>query len=158
MANPTSRSTLQEFCLRRLGKGVIDINVSTDQIDDRTDEALQFFQEYHFDGVEKTYLKHKVTATTLTVSNSAVFTPREKITGGTSGATAFIFDAPTSTTIRIFKELDDFQVNETITGASSSASQTVTAITAGDIKNGYVIGDKHTRLISDAAALDYIVF
>ena len=44
MANPTSRSTLQEFCLRRLGKGVIDINVSTDQIDDRTDEALQFFQ------------------------------------------------------------------------------------------------------------------
>tara|TARA_B100000085_G_C18488769_1_gene490411 strand:+ start:268 stop:1212 length:945 start_codon:yes stop_codon:yes gene_type:complete len=138
MANPTSRSTLQEFCLRRLGKGVIDINVSTDQIDDRTDEALQFFQEYHFDGVEKTYLKHKVTATTLTVSNSAVFTLKEKITGGTSGATAFIFDAPTSTTIRIFKELDDFQLNETITGASSSASQTVTAITAGDIKNGYV--------------------
>ena len=55
MANPTSRSELQEYCLRRLGKGVIDINVSTDQIDDRTDEAIQFFQEYHFDGVEKTY-------------------------------------------------------------------------------------------------------
>ena len=81
MANPTSRSTLQEYALRRLGKGVIDINVSTDQIDDRTDEALQFFQEYHFDGVEKTYLKHKVTATTLTVSNSSQFTVGEKITG-----------------------------------------------------------------------------
>ena len=80
MANPTSRSTLQEYALRRLGKGVIDINVSTDQIDDRTDEALQFFQEYHFDGVEKTYLKHKVTATTLTVSNSSQFTVGEKIT------------------------------------------------------------------------------
>ena len=117
MANPTSRSTLQEFCLRRLGKGVIDINVSTDQIDDRTDEALQFFQEYHFDGVERTYLKHKVTATTLTVSDSSAFQLKEKITGGTSGATANIFDAPTSTTIRIKNELGDFQANETITGA-----------------------------------------
>ncbi len=138
MANPTSRSTLQEFCLRRLGKGVIDINVSTDQIDDRTDEALQFFQEYHFDGVERTYLKHKVTATTLTVSDSSAFQLKEKITGGTSGATANIFDAPTSTTIRIKNELGDFQANETITGAASSASQTVSAISAGDIKNGYV--------------------
>jgi len=138
MANPTSRSTLQEYALRRLGKGVIDINVSTDQIDDRTDEALQFFQEYHFDGVEKTYLKHKVTATTLTVSNSSQFTVGEKITGGTSSATAKIFDAPTSTTIRVFNELGDFQANETITGAASSASQTVSAISAGDIKNGYV--------------------
>jgi hypothetical protein len=138
MANPTSRSELQEYALRRLGKGVIDINVSTDQIDDRTDEALQFFQEYHFDGVEKTYLKHKVTATTLTVTDSSQFTVREKITGGTSGATAYIFDAPTSTTIRIYKELDDFTVSETITGASSSATDTVSAITNGDIKNGYV--------------------
>lgn len=138
MANPTSRSELQEYALRRLGKGVIDINVSTDQIDDRTDEAIQFFQEYHFDGVEKTYLKHKVTATTLTVSDSSQFTLKEKITGGTSGATAFIHDAPTSTTIRIFKELGDFQANETITGSQSSATDTVTVITAGDIKNGYV--------------------
>ena len=96
-------------------KGVIDINVSTDQIDDRTDEALQFFQEYHFDGVEKTYLKHKVTATTLTVSNSSQFTVGEKITKSTSSATAKIFDAPTSTTIRVFNELGDFQANETIT-------------------------------------------
>lgn len=138
MANPTSRSTLQEYCLRRLGKGVIDINVSTDQIDDRTDEALQFFQEYHFDGVEKTYLKHKVTATTITVSNSSQFTIGEKITGATSGATAKIHDAPTSTTLRLINELSDFQANETITGGSSSATDTVTAITVGDIKNGYV--------------------
>lgn len=138
MANPTSRSELQEYALRRLGKGVIDINVSTDQIEDRTDEAIQFFQEYHFDGVEKTYLKHKVTATTLTVTDSSQFTKGEKITGGTTGATAYIWDAPTSTTIRIYKELDDFTASETITGASSGATDTVSAIVAGDIKNGWV--------------------
>ena len=138
MANPTSRSELQEYALRRLGKGVIDINVSTDQIEDRTDEAIQFFQEYHFDGVEKTYLKHKVTATTLTVTDSSQFTKGEKITGGTSGAIAYIWDAPTATTIRIYKELDDFTVSETITGASSGATDTLSSIVAGDVKNGYV--------------------
>jgi hypothetical protein len=138
MANPASRSDLQEYALRRLGKGVIDINVSTDQIDDRTDEALQFFQEYHFDGVEKVYLKHKITATTLTVTDSSQFTLGEKITGGTSSATAFILDAPSATTIRIYRELGDFTVAETITGGSSSATDTVSAIVAGDIKNGWV--------------------
>ena len=138
MANPTSRSTLQEYCLRRLGKGVIDINISTDQIDDRTDEAIQYFQDYHFDGVERTYLKHKVTATTLTVSNSALYQVREKITGGTSGATAFIYDFPSSTTMRVNNELGDFQANETVTGAVTTTAQTTTGIVAGDIKNGYV--------------------
>jgi hypothetical protein len=137
MANPTSRSELQEYCLRRLGKGVIDINVSTDQIDDRTDEAIQFFQEYHFDGVEKTYLKHKVTATTITVSDSSQFTIGEKITGGTSSAVAYIYDAPTSTTLRLYKEVGDL-TTEAITGAASSATDTITAIIVGDIKNGYV--------------------
>lgn len=138
MANPASRSDLQEYALRRLGKGVIDINVSTDQIDDRTDEALQFFQEYHFDGVEKTYLKHKVTATTLTVSNSAQFSANEKLTGSTSGATSFVFDKPTATTIRVRYELGDYTPAETITGAVSGATDTVTTIVAGDMKNGYV--------------------
>lgn len=61
MANPTTRAQFKEYCLRKLGKPVIEINVDDDQVDDRIDEALQFFQEYHFDGVEKIYLKHKIT-------------------------------------------------------------------------------------------------
>ena len=61
MAIPTSRTTFKEYCLRNLGKGVIDINVSDDQTDDRIDEALQYFAQYHYDGVEKMYLKHKIT-------------------------------------------------------------------------------------------------
>ena len=138
MATPITRSDLQQYCLRRLGKGVIDINVSTDQIEDRTDEALQFFQEYHFDGVEKTYLKHKVTATTLTVTDSSQFQKNEKLTGSTSGATSFVFDAPTSTTIRVKRELGDYTLAETITGAVTGVTDTVTTIVAGDIKNGYV--------------------
>lgn len=62
MAAPTSRATLIEYCLRRLGAPVIEINVDDDQVSDRIDEALQFYQEYHSDAIVKTYLKHVVTA------------------------------------------------------------------------------------------------
>ena len=61
MAIPTSKSTFKEYCLRSLGKGVIDINISDDQADDRIDEALQYFAQYHYDGIEKVYLKHQIT-------------------------------------------------------------------------------------------------
>ena len=60
MAVPTSKSTFKDYCLRALGSGVIDINVSDDQADDRIDEALQFFAQYHYDGIEKMYLKHLI--------------------------------------------------------------------------------------------------
>ena len=61
MATPNTRATLKEHCLRTLGKPVIEINVDEDQIDDRIDDALQYFAQYHYDGVEKVYLKHKIT-------------------------------------------------------------------------------------------------
>ena len=62
MAKPTSKSTFKEYCLRSLGKPVIEINVDDDQVDDRIDEALQYFAQYHYDGVERVYLKHQMTA------------------------------------------------------------------------------------------------
>ena len=62
MAVPSTKATLKEYCLRALGKPVIDINVDDDQVDDRIDEAVQYFCQYHTDGVERMYLKYKVTA------------------------------------------------------------------------------------------------
>lgn len=62
MANPTTRATFKEYCLRALGKPVIEINVDDDQVDDRIDEALKYYWDYHFDGSEKIYYKHQVTA------------------------------------------------------------------------------------------------
>ena len=62
MAAPNSKATLKEYCLRSLGKPVIEINVDPDQCDDRIDEALQYFAEFHMDGVERLYLKHQITA------------------------------------------------------------------------------------------------
>ena len=66
MAKPTSRQTLKDYALRRLGAPVIDINVDDSQVEDALDAALQFFAEYHFDGVEKVYLKHQVTSSDIT--------------------------------------------------------------------------------------------
>jgi len=66
MAIPASRNEFKEYCLRRLGKPVIEINVDDDQVDDRIDEAFLYFTDYHFDGSEKTYYKYKVTAQDIT--------------------------------------------------------------------------------------------
>ena len=63
MAVPSSRQDLIDYCKRRLGDPVIEINVDDDQIEDRVDEALQYYQEYHDDAAVRTYLKHLVTAT-----------------------------------------------------------------------------------------------
>ena len=62
MARPNTRASFKEYCLRSLGKPVIDINVDEDQVEDRIDEAVQYFSQYHTDGVERMYLKYKVTA------------------------------------------------------------------------------------------------
>jgi hypothetical protein len=61
MAHPNSRATFKEYCLRKLGKPVIDINLDEDQIDDRIDQALQFWYDYHFDGSSKVFIKHIIT-------------------------------------------------------------------------------------------------
>ena len=62
MAVPSSRQDLIDYCKRRLGDPVIEINVDDDQIEDRVDEAIQHYQEYHVDATVRTYLKHQVTA------------------------------------------------------------------------------------------------
>jgi hypothetical protein len=66
MAAVTSRQGLKEYCLRELGAPVVEINVDDDQLEDRIDEALEYWRQYHYDGIEKIYMKHQVTATDIT--------------------------------------------------------------------------------------------
>jgi|TARA_Y100000015_G_scaffold34330_1_gene34604 hypothetical protein len=63
MAQPSSRAELKEYCLKQLGKPVLEINVDDDQIDNLIDDAIQYFHERHYDGIERVYLKHKITPT-----------------------------------------------------------------------------------------------
>lgn len=66
MANPTSRDTLIDYCKRRLGDPVLEINVDEDQIEDRIDEAIQYWQEYHSDATFRTYISTQITETDVT--------------------------------------------------------------------------------------------
>lgn len=78
MAVPTTRAEFKEYCLRKLGKPVIEINVDDDQVDDRIDESLRYYWDYHFDGTEKLYYKHQVTQQNKT---DKYFTVPENIIG-----------------------------------------------------------------------------
>ena len=78
MTTPTSRATLIEYCKRRLGDPVLEINVDEDQLEDRVDEALQYYREFHSDATVRTYLKHQITAQDvtneyITLANNIIF-------------------------------------------------------------------------------------
>ena len=60
MALPTNRDQLKEYCLRNLGKPVIDINVDDEQLEDRINEAIAYYRDYHFDGTERVFYKHQL--------------------------------------------------------------------------------------------------
>ena len=86
MATPSTKATLKSYCLRALGFGVIDINVSDDQADDRLDEALQYFAQYHYDGIEKMYLKHLITEADVTRARSDITTSVTDVGDGSTTA------------------------------------------------------------------------
>jgi hypothetical protein len=65
MTAPNSKTTLIDYCKRRLGEPVIEINVDEQQAEDRIDEALQYYQEFHSDATVKGYMKHQVTQTDI---------------------------------------------------------------------------------------------
>jgi hypothetical protein len=62
----TSRQGLIDYCLRSLGEPVVEINVDDRQVEDRIDEAIEYFRQYHYDGIEKVYLKHQITQQDVT--------------------------------------------------------------------------------------------
>lgn len=66
MAIPNSRDTYIDYCKRALGDPVIEINVDEDQLDDRVDQALEYFREFHNDAMYRTYIKHQITSTDVT--------------------------------------------------------------------------------------------
>lgn len=61
MAKPNSKEGLKEYALRKLGKPVLEINVDDDQVDDLIDDAVQYFHERHGEGIDRVFLKHKLT-------------------------------------------------------------------------------------------------
>lgn len=140
MANPASRQGLIDYCLRELGHPVLEINIDDDQVEDRIDEAFQFYREYHFDAVELVYLSEQITASTIQISgvNAASFTNGERIVGSSSGASASVHKNISANRMFVKGVTGTFTVGETITGAGSGQTATLSSITLGNLDNRYI--------------------
>jgi hypothetical protein len=141
------RTELIHWCLRKLGAPVIEINVDDEQIEDRIDEALMYFRDYHFDGVERMYLHHQITASRfkLTDDFSADITRGVTLTGQTSGATATAYDKSVDNREIRFKSLNKipFKVGEVVSVDGSTETFTILEVILGDIDNGFIpVGTK----------------
>jgi hypothetical protein len=128
MAKPASRQQLIDYCLRRLGAPVLEINVDDDQIDDLVDDALQYFQERHFDGVERMYLKYKVTQDDLNRG-------RAKNTNGigivTTTATSTNINGYGTITSSFYENSNFIQVPDSVIGIEKIFKFDTSSISAG---------------------------
>jgi hypothetical protein len=139
----STRSGLKDYALRALGAPVLEINVDDDQIEDRIDEALDYWKLYHYEGVEQIYLKQQIRASevTLTTSVAANFDLAERITGATSGATAEVcresIRVSSGTLLLVRNVTGTFTAGEAITG-SAGHNATLSSITLREYDNRYV--------------------
>ena len=114
MATPATREQLKQYALRALGKPVIEINVDDDQLEDRLDEALQYFAQYHYDGIRRTYLKYQYTAADkarMTSNSSESATKDSTTTTWLEGNNYLIVPESVISVINIFPFSDKSSMN-----------------------------------------------
>jgi len=152
MAIPTTREQFTEYCLRQLGEPVIEINIDDSQVEDRIDEAIEYWRQYHYDGIERVYLKQQITASriTITTNNGGDFNISDIITGQTSGATAELtreadpdadpgYVQSNGNTLVVRKINGDFQDGEDISNGTITATLSASnAVSKGTYDNKYI--------------------
>ena len=114
MAQPTSRSELIDYCKRKLGAPVLEINVADEQIEDLVDDAIQFFQERHFDGVSKMYLQYQITQEDIDRGRA----PRNNTTAGIVTTTAETSIAGVTTSFSYTENSNYLQVPPSVIGVT----------------------------------------
>jgi hypothetical protein len=137
--HPLTRSDFKTYCLRRLGQGVVDINISDDQAEDRINDALAFYRDYHFDGTARVWLQHEVTGSTFVVDTNteSYFDSHDVLHGETSNAYAQTYSL-SSNTITMLVSNGTFVAGEVVRGSVSNAVANIVSVTLGDIDNHYV--------------------
>ena len=136
----TSRQELYDYCLRALGEPAIEVNVAEEQVEDRIDEALDYYREFHYDAVELVYLKEQMKPSTLVIagSNAASFAVNEKLTGNVSATTAVVHANISASSIAIKNTSNVFTVGERVTGNKTGTTAVVTSTTLGNLDNRYI--------------------
>ena len=116
MASPSSRSELADYCRRQLGAPVLEINVADEQVDDIIDDAVQYFQERHFDGVSQAYLKYKITQDDIDRGRASMETNKKQTGITTTTATADI--AGTDVTFSYYENSNFLQIPASVIGVT----------------------------------------
>ena len=116
MAQPTSRTEFKEYCLRQLGAPVLEINLATEQCDDLIDDAIQYFQERHFDGVSQIYMKYRVTQEDIDRGRAS--TNGNYGTAGIVTETASANIAGTATTFSYYENSNYLQIPPEVIGVT----------------------------------------
>lgn len=142
-ARVSTRSQLIDYCLRNLGHDVVEINVSEDQIEDRIDDALQYFAEYHFDGVSRVFLKHVITQTDVNqgyvdMKYDASAPSRFTSAPGASGQTQDTV-APTETGSSTYTNIED-----AIASVVQIFHVAASTINMFDVRYQYALNDLYT--------------
>lgn len=145
MARPTTRQELINWALRNLGDDVIEINVSDEQLEDRLDDAFDYFWSFHFDGQEKLYFKHQVIASSvkLTSATGDNFSIGEDIVSNSGVKFTLLSISADKYTLYFTKSyLGTLSPGDTLTGQTSGAVATMTGVSgdivAGDIQNRWI--------------------
>jgi len=125
MAQASTRQGLIDYCLRQLGAPVLEINVADEQIDDLVDDALQYFHERHFDGVEKMYLKYKITQADLDRGRAKAPDGVGIVT--TSGTSVGV----ASTSFNFYESSNYIQVPDSVIGVEKVFKFDTSSISAG---------------------------
>jgi hypothetical protein len=125
MAKPASRQELIDYCLRRLGAPVLEINVDDDQIDDLVDDALQYFNERHFDGVERMYLKYQITQDDINRGKATSKSPRGP------GITTTTATSTSGTTFNWYESSNYIQVPDSVIGIEKVFKFDTSSISGG---------------------------
>jgi hypothetical protein len=128
MAKPATRQQLIDYCLRRLGAPVLEINVDDDQIDDLVDDALQYFQERHFDGVERMYLKYKITQEDINRGQAKNTTGVGIVT---TSATSTTISGYGTTTSNFYETSNFIQVPDSVIGVEKIFKFDTSSISGG---------------------------
>ena len=116
MASPSNRTEFVNYCKRQLGAPVLEINIADEQVEDVIDDAVQYFQERHFDGVAQTYLKYKITQDDIDRGRASMETNKKQTGITTTTATADI--AGSDVTFTYYENSNFLQIPPSVIGVT----------------------------------------
>jgi len=134
-----SRQQLADYALRHLGGGINNIEITPEQIEDAISDGLHWFVEYHFDGIERDFLVHKITGTKLYVDDATGFKVGTKVSAIDGKTFAEIVEVSTNT-ITINRQIgyEKFVINQEVKNSDLTYTTIIRSIVLGDVDNGWI--------------------